>query len=147
MGTIDNKAQLKRYMEAVWERGNFDAIDEFVAPTYKRHTSPQSAPLTRELQKNLLRSFRAAFPDITVTVDAAIAEGDVVAFRSTMRGTHKGEFLGIAPTGREVTVGLVDMLRLENGRFAEQWGGPNLLDMARQLGASLSVEQAGAAPE
>ena len=54
-----------------------------------------------------------------------------------MRGTHQGEFLGIAPTGKEVTVSLPDMVRIENGKFVEQWGGPDLFDLIRQLGASV----------
>lgn len=141
MTTEGNKAQLQRYIERVWHLGELDAVDEFLSPSYRRHVSPESPPLGPAEQKQLLAGFRAAFPDITVTVDEAVAEGEIVAFRSTMRGTHKGEFLGIPPTGKQVTVGLVDMLRFEDGRFAEQWGGPNLLDMARQLGATLSARQ------
>ena len=67
------------------------------------------------------------------------AEGDRIAFRSTMRGTHRGEFLGIPPTGIQVTVGLLDVIRIENGKFVEQWGGPDLLDLVQQLGAEISV--------
>lgn len=141
MSTEANKALLSRYIAEVWDRQNPTAVDEFLAPTYKRYRSPTAEPLTRDGQKQLLTSFRAAFPDAQLTVEEIIAEGNRIAFRSTIRGTHQGEFLGIAPTGKHVTVSLVDVIHIENGRFAEQWGGPDLLDLLQQLGAEISVKQ------
>ena len=142
MSAEENKALLRRYIKEVWDRQNPAAVDDFLAPKYKRHRSPTTEPLTRDGQKDLLTKFRAAFPDIQVTVEEIIAEGGRIAFRSTMRGTHLGELLGIAPTGRQVTVGLVDVIHVENGKFVEQWGGPDLLDLLQQLGAEISVKQA-----
>lgn len=78
-------------------------------------------------------SFRAAFPDIALTVDDVLIDGDRIAFRSTLRGTHLGPFRGFEPTGRPVTVSLVDIVRVENDQFVEQWGGPDLLDLLRQI--------------
>ena len=98
--------------------------------------------MTRAGQKELLVKFRAAFPDIQLTVEEIIAEDDRIAFRSTMRATHRGEFLGIAPTGKQVTVGLVDVIHIEKGKFTEQWGGPDLFDLLQQLGAEISVKEA-----
>jgi predicted ester cyclase len=86
-----------------------------------------------------LVGFREAFPDVTIAVEDLIVEADRVAFRSTMRGTHLGEFAGIQPTGRQVTVALMDLIRIEDGRFAEQWGGPDLFDLLRQLGVSYAT--------
>ena len=142
MSAEENKALLRRYIKEVWDRQNPAAADDFLAPNYKRHRSPTAEPLTRDGQKELLTKFRAAFPDIQVTVEEIIAEGGHIAFRSTMRGTHLGELLGIAPTGRQVTAGLVDVIHVENGKFVEQWGGPDLLDLLQQLGAEISVKQA-----
>lgn len=130
-----NKALLRRYIEVVWDQQNPAAVDQFLAANYQRYLSPTSTPLTRTGQKHLLTGFRAAFPDIQITVEEIVAEGDRIAFRSTMRGTHQGEFRGIAPTGKRVTVGLLDLIRIENGQFVEQWGGPDLLDLLQQLGA------------
>jgi predicted ester cyclase len=138
MSKEENKAILHRYIREVWDKQNPAAADAFLAPNYKRHRSPTAEPLTREGQKALLARFRAAFPDIQITVKEVIAEDDRIAFRSTMRGTHRGELLGIAPTGRQVTVGLVDVIHIENGLFVEQWGGPDLLDLLQQLGAEIS---------
>jgi predicted ester cyclase len=95
--------------------------------------------LNREGQIERIGGFREAFPDVMLVVEEVTAEDDRVAFRSTMRGTHLGEFAGIQPTGYEVTVGLLDAIRIEDGQFAEQWGGPDVFDMLRQLGASYST--------
>jgi len=141
MPAEENKALLRRYIEAVWDNQNPKAVDQFLAPDYKRHRSPTTEPLTREEQKQLLIQFRAAFPDIQLTLEEVIAEGERIAFRSTIRGTHQGELLGIAPTGRQVAVGLVDVIHVEDGKFVEQWGGPDLLDLVKQLGAEISVKR------
>jgi len=96
--------------------------------------------LTRDGQKELLTKFRTAFPDIQLIVEEIIAEDNRIAFRSTIRATHQGELFGIAPTGKQITVGLVDVIHIENGKFVEQWGGPDLLDLVQQLGAEISVK-------
>jgi steroid delta-isomerase-like uncharacterized protein len=134
----ENKALLERYIEEVWDKENPAAVDDFLAPDYMRHRSPTATPLTRDGQKQLLTSFRVAFPDITIKVEHVIAEGEWIAFRSTMRGTQRGEFLGVPATGRQVTVGLLDLIRIEDGKFAEQWGGPDTFDLLRQLGAEVT---------
>jgi predicted ester cyclase len=133
MSAEQNKALLHRYIEEVWDKENLAAVDEFLAPTYKRHRSPTLPPLTLEEQKQLLTGFRDAFADIKITVEEVIAEGDKIGFRSTMNGTHQGEFLGIAPTGREVTLSLLDVIRIEDDHFVEQWGGPDIFDLLQQL--------------
>lgn len=141
MTAAEHKALLRRYIEEVWHNGNIAALDDFLAPTYRRHVSPTAPPLTLDGQKQRLAGFRAAFPDIELTLEDVVAEGDRVAFRSTIRGTHRGVFQGIAPTGALVTVGLVDVVRIENGLITEQWGGPDMLDLLRQLGATMDMRQ------
>jgi predicted ester cyclase len=86
-----------------------------------------------------LATMRSAFPDAALTVEDVVAAGDRVAFRSTLRGTHRGEFMGIPPTGRQFTIGLVDIIRIEDGKFVEQWGGPDMLGLLQQLGATVSA--------
>ena len=134
MSVDPNKKLLQRYITEVWDNKNVAALDQFLAPNYRRHRSPTTLPLTREQQKALLIGFREAFPDVAITVEEMISEGDRIAFRSTMRGTHQGEFLGLKPTGTQVVFSLMDILRIENGKFAEQWGGPDIYDLVRQLG-------------
>ena len=139
MSAEENKALLCQYVNEVWGNQNLMALDEFLAPSYKRHRSPTTQPLTRDGQKDLLTLFRTAFPDIQITIEEMIVQDSRIAFRSTMRGTHLGEFLGIPPTGRLVIVGLVDIIHIEDGKFVEQWGGPDLWDLLKQLGANISV--------
>jgi predicted ester cyclase len=135
----NNKALLEGYLREVWTEGNPDAIDRYVAPNYKRHMSPTSPPLDPATQVERIKGIRAAFPDISIVADDIIADDHGVAFRSTMKGTHLGEILGIPPTGRAIEVGLVDYIRIEDGKFVEQWGGPDMFDLLKQLGASFSV--------
>lgn len=130
-----NEELLRRYISEVWEANDPDALPRFLHPDYRRHVSANATiDLAGQVQR--LAAFRAAFPDVTLIVEDVIPGNDRVAFRSTMRGTHRGEFLGVTPTGRRVTVGLIDVIRIEDGRFIEQWGGPDLFDLLVQLGAS-----------
>jgi predicted ester cyclase len=133
-----NTALVHRYIADVWQNGNLAALDTYLALDYRRHVSPTAPPLTRDGQKQRLAGFRSAFPDLVLTLDEAMAEGDRVVFRSTMRGTHEGVFQGIPPTGVRVTVALLDMVRVQDGRIVDQWGGPDLFDLLRQVGATIS---------
>jgi len=135
----DNKTLVRRYIQEVWDKNNPAALDEFLAQSYQRHISPNATPLNREGQKQRLAGIRTSFPDIALTLEEIIAEGDRVTFRSTIRGTHQNIFQGIAPTGRHVTVSLLDLVRVEDNKIVEQWGGPDFLDWLRQLGAHVSV--------
>lgn len=131
------KELLNRYLDEVWTKRNIAALDRFLAASYRRHVGRSVDPLTRDGQKKLLGEFRAAFPDAELALEEVVVERDLIAFRSRMRGTHRGTFRGIPGTGRKVDVRLLDMIRVENGMFVEQWGGPDLLDLLQQLGASV----------
>jgi predicted ester cyclase len=87
--------------------------------------------------------FRAAFPDGVMTIEDMIAEGDKVATRKTYRGTHQGQFLGIPPTGRHISVGLIDMMRLVDGKVVEHWNVGDDLSMLQQLGVLPPLEKGG----
>lgn len=128
---------MQHYVHEVWGEKNVDALDSYLTADYRRHLTARTEPLDREGQKRLVASFWHAFPDAELELQDVVGSGDRLAFRSVMRGTHRGVFHSIEPTGRRVEVLLLDFLRLEDGRFAEQWGGPNLLDLLQQLGASI----------
>lgn len=138
MSTEENKSLVTRYVDQVLNRGNTAVADELLAPDYRRYISPTTAPLSADVQKQRLAGVRAAFPDWQVTVEDMIADGDRVAFRATIRGTHRGVFQGIAPTGKPVAVAALDIVRIENGKFVEHWGGPDLMNLLQQLGAVIS---------
>ena len=138
MSAEENKSLVHRYVEQILNRGNMAVADELLAPDYRRHISPTTAPLSVDVQKQRLAGIRTAFPDWHLTVEDMIADGDRVAFRATIRGTHKGTFQSIAPTGKAVTVSALDIVRIENGKLVEHWGGPDLLNLLQQLGAVIS---------
>ena len=139
MSERDNAELLRRYMHEVWEEGNPAAVERFADPSFRRHIAPRLPSLNLEDQVARLKGLRSAFPDVSLELDDVAVSGDIVAFRSTMRGTHRGELLGVPPTGRQVTVSLVDMWRVSGGRVVEQWGGPDMFDLLRQLGATFGV--------
>jgi steroid delta-isomerase-like uncharacterized protein len=85
--------------------------------------------------KRLVAMFRAAFPDLKISAEDMIADGDKVAVRSVMRGTHKGEFMGVPATGKRVEVSGIDIVRFEGGKAVEHWGITDNMSMMQQLGA------------
>ncbi len=129
-----NKVIVRRYIEAVWHEGRPAA--PFFARGYQRYLSPAAPPLSGDEQQARIAAFRLAFPDLRFTVEDLVAEGDRVVLRATMRGTHRGPFRGVAPTGRRIEGAVLDVVRVEGGVFAEHWGGPDLWDVLRQLGAA-----------
>jgi predicted ester cyclase len=136
---ITLKALVRSYIEEVWTRGNLDAVDRFLSPNYRRHLSPTAEPLLLDGQKQRLAGFHSAFPDIRIIIEDVFSEDDYVIFRSTMSGTHRGIFQGIEPTGKSVVVTLIDIIRVEHGKFVEHWGGPDLFDLLKQLGVVFSA--------
>lgn len=142
MSAEENKALVRRYIEVVWNQRNTAALDELLAPNYQRYVSATAAPLSSEGQRQRITGFHTAFPDLHFTIEDLFAEGDRVTFRVTMRGTHQGPFpylQGLAPTGKQVTISVLDVVRVEQGKFAEHWGGPDLLALLQQLGATVSA--------
>ena len=106
MPTEQNKAIFRRMVEEIFNRGNMSLVDEFLAPDFiEREELPPGIPPGREGVKQMTIMFRSAFPDFKATIDDMIAEGDKVVVRMTWSGTHKGEFMGIPPTGKSVSFG------------------------------------------
>ncbi len=134
MSTEDNKALMRRFLEEVFNKKNLAAIDEFIAPNHVDHTLPAFLPSTREGSKQAIGMYLKAFPDLHLTVEDMIAEGDKVVTRFTSRGTQKGTFMGIPPTGKQVTVSSIVIARIAGGKSVEQWGLDDQLGMLQQLG-------------
>jgi steroid delta-isomerase-like uncharacterized protein len=135
MSTEQNKALVRRLMEEVFNRGNKSLVDELFAPDFvEREELPPGIPPDRESVKQFSTMFGSAFPDFKVTIDDIIAEGDKVVVRSTWSGTHKGEFMGIPPTGKSVSFGVFDTIRIAGGKFVEHWGQMDTMRMMQQLG-------------
>jgi steroid delta-isomerase-like uncharacterized protein len=135
MSSEDNKAIVRHYLEEAWNQGNLSIIDELAAPNYARYVSGQGSPLNREGQKQRIASFREALPDVHLSIDDLVAEGDRVVFRITIAGTQTGTLMGVAPTGRRVTISAIDIVRLVDGKIEEHWGQMDMLGLLQQLGA------------
>jgi len=103
MSTEENKAIIRRLITEVWDQGNIVVLDEIAAADYVDHTPTEDVP-GPERFKQLVQVFRTAFPDFRITIEDMIAEKDKVVARWIVRGTHKGDLMGIAPTGEHVTV-------------------------------------------
>jgi steroid delta-isomerase-like uncharacterized protein len=134
-GAVEASKALVRAWVEVWNTGDLDAVDGLLAPGFVRHdpNAPEVHGAAEERQ--LIAMYRAAFPDLRFTVDAIVAEGDTVAVRLTAVGTHRGELLGIPPTGKAVRVAVMETYRIADGRIAEQWVVMDALGMMQQLGA------------
>jgi steroid delta-isomerase-like uncharacterized protein len=135
MSPEDNKAIVRRYLEEAWNKGNVGILDELMTPTYARYMSGQAAPLNREGQKQRISTFQRALPDLHLTIEDMIAEGDKVVFRVTLRGTQQGTLMGIPPTGKQVSLTAIDIARVADGKIVEHWGQMDMLGLLQQLGA------------
>jgi steroid delta-isomerase-like uncharacterized protein len=134
MSIEEHKTLVHRAVDA-FNQGDWDAIDRLFAPDYVDHDrSRADLPSGPAGVKQAWAGFRAAFPDLHTTIDDLVAEGDKVAVRGSIRGTHQGELMGIPPTGRPVTVTLIDVNRVEDGQLVERWAEADMLGMLQQLG-------------
>jgi steroid delta-isomerase-like uncharacterized protein len=127
-----NKAVIRRFYEQL-NRKNMGVIDELVSGGFIQHASiPTGAG--RSGLKTFFGQLRSAFPDFNFTIDDMIAEGDRVAIRMTCRYTHKGTFMGVAPTGKAVVLMKMDVMRFVNGKIVEHWDAADRLGLLQQLG-------------
>jgi steroid delta-isomerase-like uncharacterized protein len=136
MSADDNKGLVRRFYDDVVNAGRLELIDEFLAPGFVDHDAFPGVTPDREGVREFFETVRAAFPDLRFEVDDLIAEGDKVAARVTVHGTHRHDFLGIPPTGKEVSTSLVDVIRFQDGFAVERWGVTDTLAMMEQLGGA-----------
>lgn len=125
---------IRRVHKELWSRGDFDAIDDLVAPDFVGHAPLGSDWHGPQALQTRIRAHRATFPDWNERVEELVAEGDLVAVRFTSIGTDRGGFRGNPPTGRQVTIREFAIYRLAEGKIVEQWVLPDLLALERQLG-------------
>lgn len=142
MSTEQNKAIVRKMVEEIFNRGNISRTDEFFAPDFVEHEElPPGMPPGREGVKLMTTMFRSAFPDFNATIADIIAEGDKVVIRMTWSGTQKGEFMGVPPTGKSVSFGVFDIIRIAEGKFVEHWGQMDSIAMMQQLGVMPTPEK------
>lgn len=131
MSVEENKAILRRFLEAWNPRDGGDW--ELCAEDLVIHGPEGDANLEGLRQGSNM--WFSAFPDLQGTIEDIVAEGDRVVTRESWRGTHEGEFMGIAPTGRQIMIATMSMVRISDGRIVEYWEGRDRLQMLEQLGA------------
>lgn len=134
MSTEENKALIRRFYEEVFNKRNVAAIGDFFAPDHIDHTLPAGFPTGPEGTRQAISITLAGFPDLRVTIEDMIAEGDKVVIRFTTHGTQQGTFGGIPPTGKQVAVSTIEITRVADGKIAEDWGLDDRLGMLQQLG-------------
>ena len=128
-----NKALVRRWFEECdREKG---PAEEVCTPGFTAH-HPDGPPMKLTTFRQLTSAMFAAIPDLRHTVEDLIAEGDKVGGLVSIRGTHQGELMGVAPTGKQIEVSGIVFARIEGGKVAEYWGGAHKLGVMRQIGAS-----------
>ena len=136
MSAEETKAIVRRINDEVWNQGNLDVIDELIADDAV--ISVVGAP--QEIWgpagfREFVTMYRTAFPDLRITVDEQIGEGDVVVNRWTATGTHEGDLMGIPATGKQATTAGVNINRISGGKLVQGWGLFDQLGLLQQLGA------------
>ncbi len=145
----ENKAILRRVTDEVFNQGNLDLVDELFAPDYVLHDPGiPGGELrgTESFKQQWVSMFRTAFPDLQLSVEDQVGEGDKVVTRYTGRGTHRGELMGIPPTNNEAVVSGIIMSRVSGGRVEEEWNNFDALGMMQQLGVIPEPGQEGVEP-
>ncbi len=141
----NNKAIVRRLLEEFWNKGNLSLADELFAPNYEHHdASTPDFGRGPESEKKRATLYRTAFPDVRLTIEDIIAEGETVMTRWSCRGTHKGDLRGIAPTGKQINISGVTIARLANGKFVEGWVNWDALGLMQQLGVVPELAKAKA---
>jgi predicted ester cyclase len=134
MSTEENKTLIRRFYEEVFNKRNLAALDDFYAPEHVDHTLPPGLPVGPEGTKLAIATMLEGFPDLHITLEDMIAEGDKVVIRFTTHGTQQGTLGGISPTGKQVAVSTIEIARIADGKIVEDWGLDDRLGMLQQLG-------------
>jgi steroid delta-isomerase-like uncharacterized protein len=129
------KAVVRRNTEEVQGGGNFAVFEQLFADDFLDHTPQPGRTPDKDGARQLYKVLRAAFPDFHADIHWQLADGDRVTTYKTYHGTHRGEFLGVAPTGRKIQFETVDVMQVRNGQIGEHWGVANLFSLMQQLGA------------
>ncbi len=140
-----NKNAVRRLFEEVWNKGYVPVADELFAPAYTHHdSSTPDVGRGPESEKKRVSLYRNAFPDLRLTIEDLIAEGETVMARWSCRGTHRGDLNGIAPTGKQFTISGVSIARFASGKMVEGWVNWDALGLMQQLGVVPELAKAKA---
>ena len=135
--TATEKANIvivRKFFEVGPSKGDLAAADSLLHSEFSLHTPLPTPGPGIEAMNNVIVTCRAAFHNLNVTVDDIMADGDKVTARFTARGIHKGEFMGLPPTGKAIMMTGIEIFRVNDGKIAELWGEVNLMGLMQQLG-------------
>ncbi|WP_205529523.1 ester cyclase [Taibaiella koreensis] len=133
MTITDNKQVVLRFNKEFIEGGNTAILDEIVAPDFTNHTAVPGVPKDVSGLIQFIGMLRTGFPDLRVDILDQVGEGDLVASRKVLRGTHLGNIMGHAPTGKEVIMNVMDFVRLRDGQYVDHWGRNDVMQVIGQL--------------
>ncbi len=143
MSAEDLKALDRRWFEEVWNQGNVASYEELASPDLVVHNPPPGITGDFEGIKQAISIHRTGFPDLHFEIHDQLAEGDQVVSRWTLNwGTHRGEWVGVPPTGKQVTITGISIQRYAGGKMVESWLEMDMLGMMQQLGVVPPPEQA-----
>jgi steroid delta-isomerase-like uncharacterized protein len=131
----ENEALLRRWFEEVWNKGRVDVIDEMMTADCIAHGLGDKQTVGPAAFKAFHAQFRGAFPDIKITVEDVVSQGDRAAVRLTIEATHGGDHLGVPASGKRVTTAAMSFVRCRNGQIAEGWNVVDMLGTMQQIGA------------
>ena len=131
-----NKVIYRRFIQEIFNEGRLDKLTELVSPDYVLRAAPPGTPSGQEAIKQIVTMFRTAFPDLKITIEHLIGEGDTLAARSVTEGTHQGTIFGIHATGKAIKMPGLTMVRIANGKLQESWVRNDVLGLMNQLDPS-----------
>ena len=133
--TEQNKNLMRKAVEEIWNRGNFDNLEDMVSEDFVIHFPREGEEIRGPGNvKQFYTDLRKAFPDLHFTIFDLVAEGNKVVTHWSATGTHKGEFKGVPPTGKSVTFQAMDIDKISNGKYVECWTNVDELGLMQQLG-------------
>lgn len=130
----ENKAFVRAFIDALFSKGDLGAVDDYLAEDFVNHDPPFGVSADREGMRGAGAMFREVFPDWHSDVHLLVGEDDIVVELFTASGTHRGEIMGVAPTGHTITLPGINIFRIQDGRIVERWGRLDDLGFLRQLG-------------
>jgi steroid delta-isomerase-like uncharacterized protein len=133
-GEVQNKEWVSQFYSKVINSGNINLMDSLVAENYQEHEPLPGYQPDKEGLKQFFVMMRKAFPDLKNDVKFMVAEGNKVVSYITMTGTHKGEYMGAAGTGKTFEIQVIDVIQVVNGKMTEHWGVGDYMTMMAQLG-------------
>jgi predicted ester cyclase len=142
MTTLENREVVRRFFDEFMNERKLDKVEDYVTRNWVNHDPSLTTMEGYEGARQLVRTLTGGFPDMKIRIEDIIAEGDRIAVRFSFVGTHKGDFMGAAATGKKVNASACGIFRVQDGRLAENWVVFDALGLAKQIGMIPEMERA-----